>query len=192
MRGKVGPVHRGEDFLRRRAVVVGGAAHKAEAGQRDHRIDCGLAVLHEEFLDRWARIERGGEGGDDVQAPRLERGDHAVIVCGIVGEHVGAQQQQADGAVGARARERGGVLGHAAGQAGVIDAEFGIFDDGCRLERALPRGAVAGGVTVHQIADHRFEILVAARQPILQRHEIGTHVLRRAGDEFEQLGQLLE
>jgi hypothetical protein len=93
----VGHVEPREQRLGSARVVVGGSADQREAGERQHGIDDRPAVLEEEALDGRPRIEPGGEGRDHPQAPRLERGDHPVIVAGIAGQQVGAHQQQADG-----------------------------------------------------------------------------------------------
>jgi hypothetical protein len=79
-RGQIGHVEPLEDLFSRVRVVVGRAAHQREAGQRDHGVDRGDAVLHEEGLDRRTRVQTAGEGRDDVQTARFERLDHAVIV----------------------------------------------------------------------------------------------------------------
>jgi hypothetical protein len=73
MGGEVGHVERASMSSAAFGVVVGGAADQREAGQRHHRIDGGAAVLHEEALDRRARVEAAGEGRDHAQAARLQR-----------------------------------------------------------------------------------------------------------------------
>ncbi len=80
MGGDVGHVELDQRRLGGSRVVVGGAADQREAGERDHRVDGGAAVVEEEALDGGARIEAAGKGRNDGEAARLEGGDDAVIV----------------------------------------------------------------------------------------------------------------
>ncbi len=188
--GDIGHVQHGEQRLGGVRVVVGGAADQREAGERDHRIHRRHAVAHEEALDRRARIKPAGEGRDHPQSLRLQRGDDAIIMVGIAGQHVGAQQQHAHRAALAVAGHQRRILDDATGHARMVDADIGVFDRcGC-LQLAAQGLARAGGVAVHQQADHVGDVLFRARQPVLQRQEIGAHILRRAGDEAQQLRQL--
>ena len=172
-------------------VVVGGAADQREAGQRDHRIDRAAAVLHEEAFDRRALIETAGESRDHAQPFRLERRDHAVIMTGISGQQIRAQQQHADGAAFARqCRQAFGRLGDAALEARMVDTDIGVFDRRLGLDDAAQAAARAVRVAIHQQADHVGDVLLGSRQPVLQRQEIGAHVLRGAGNEAQQFWQL--
>ena len=118
VRREIGHVQRGENFLGRLGVVVGGATDQREAGQRDHRIDRAAAVLHEKAFDRRPLIETAGESRDHPQPLRLERRDHAVIMTGISGQQIRAQQEDTDGAAFARRfRQAFGRLGDAAFEA---------------------------------------------------------------------------
>ncbi len=58
-------------------------------------------------------------------------------------------------------------------------------------EPARPLPAVAG-VALDEQPDHVGDVLVGSRQPILQREKIDAHVLRRAGHEAQELGQLAQ
>ena len=191
MRGEIGHVELGQDVLGRLRVVVGGTADQREAGQRDHRIDCAAAVLHEEALDRRALVETAGEGRDHAQAFRLERRDDAVIMAGIAGQQIRAQQQHADRAAFVRDFwEPVDRVGDAALHARVIHADIGIFDRCRRLGDAAKGSARPVRIAVDQQTDHIDDVLLGARQPVLQRQEIGAHVLRGAGNETKQLRQL--
>ena len=55
----------------------------------------------------------------------------------------------------------------------------------------MPRRCLRGpcGVAVHQEVDHVRDVLLGAGEPVLQRQEIGAHVLRGAGDEAQDLRQ---
>ncbi len=192
MRGDIGPVKLGEDRLGRCRIVVGRAADKAEARQVHHGIDRALAVLHEQRLDRRPPIKTAGKGRDHAQAPGLHRRDHAVIMARILGEHIGAQHEEADRTALARSGAGGqgrSTRRHARGHRRVIDADFGIFARRFGLHRAAQGGTLAGSIAVDQRADHVHHVVVAAREPVLQGQEIGAHVLRGARHEAQQLGQ---
>ena len=186
--GDVGHVQLGEQVLGGAAVIVGGAADEGEAGERHDRVHGGGAIPHEERLDRRTGIEAAGEGGDDVQALRLKRRDHAVIMAGVAADRVGAQHDHADRALGARRGKVAQALGDVAGNARVIQAEFRVFDGGCDAQGGGGL-AVAGGVAVHQHADHVDQVLFGPGEPVLQGQEIRPHILRGAGDETHQLRQ---
>ena len=55
--------------------------------------------------------------------------------------------------------------------------------------RPAARQALARGIAIDQRPDHRDDILFRSCQPVLQREEIGAHILRGAGDEAQDLGQ---
>ena len=105
VRRDVGHVERRQHLFGGAGIVVGRAADQREAGQRDHRVDERPAALQEIALDRRPRVESAGEGRDDPQALGFQRRDHAVVVRGVAGEHVGAHHQQADHAGLAAARQ---------------------------------------------------------------------------------------
>ena len=191
VRREIGHVQRGENFLGRLGVVVGGATDQREAGQRDHRIDRAAAVLHEEAFDRRPLIETAGESRDHPQPSRLERRDYAVIMTGISGQQIRTQQEDTDGAAFARQfRQAFGRLGDAAFEAWMVDPDVGVFDRRLGLDDAAQAAARAIGVAVHQQADHVGDVLLGPRQPVLQGQEVGAHVLRGAGNEAQQLWQL--
>ncbi len=197
--GEVGHVQPRQDVLGGARVVVGRPADEREAGQRHQRVDRRPGVVEEEGFDRRAGVEPGREGRQHAQAACLQRGDHAVVVLGVAGQQVGAQQQHADGApraAGRDARQRGRRFGEAgaravgaARQPRVVDAELGVLDRRVRLRQAAQRAARAVGIAVdeemHQVGD----VLLGAGQPVLQREEVGPHVLRGAGDEAQDLRQ---
>ena len=196
VRRDVGHVQLRQQVLRGAAVVVGGAADQAEPGQRHHGIaPSATPSAHEIPLDRRARVQAAGEGGDDAQALRLHRRDHAVIVPGVAGDQVGPQQHQPDRAGrtdAQRARQLLQPLHHAARRARVIQPDLGILDRGRRPRPAGEAAARAAGVAAHQHADQVRQVLVRPGQPVLQRQEVGPHVLRGAGDEAHQLRQPLQ
>ena len=67
--------------------------------------------------------------GITLQSPRLERRDHAVIVRGVAGQQVGAQQQHADGAaLPGAAGSRSARSAMRPLHARVVDADIGIVD----------------------------------------------------------------
>ena len=110
----------------------------------------------------------------------------------IAAQQIRAEHEQADGAGFGIMRQAARVGCHPFGQIGVIDADFGVIDRWHDFHLAAHVTALAIGITIHQRADHVDDIVVAARQPILQRQEIGAHVLRRAGDELQDFGQAAE
>ena len=189
--GEVGHIEPGQHRLGGGGVVVGGAADQREAGERDQRVDAGAPVLHEEGLYRRAVVEAAGEGRHHVEALRLQGGDDAVVMGGVAGEHVAAHHQQADPALGAReARQPRRVGTDPTGEARVVETGLRIIE-GCGRRRTLaPSGALAGRVAVHEEAHQGGDVLVRARQPVLQGQEIGAHVLGRTRDEAQDLRQL--
>ena len=58
---------------------------------------------------------------------------------------------------------------------------------GAALAAPRRRPARPVGVAVDQHADHVGDVVVRAGQPVLQRQEVGAHVLRGAGDEAQDL-----
>ena len=72
----------------------------------------------------------------------------------------------------------------------MVDADIGVFDRRLGLDDAAQAAARTVGVTVHQQADHVGDVLLGSRQPVLQRQEVGPHVLRGAGNEAQQFWQL--
>ena len=68
----------------------------------------------------------------------------------------------------------------------MVDADFGIFDRIADFNEAAQRFARAFGIAVDEEADEIHNVVVGAREPILQRQEIGAHVLRGARNEFQQ------
>ena len=105
----------------------------------------------------------------------------------VAGQHVGAQHEEADRAVAAGFRQCGAGGDDAAGRLWVIQPDFGIFGGLAGGER---NGARAGRVFADQHAQHIGEVFLRSRQPVLQRQEIRTHVLRRARNEAQQLRHL--
>ena len=191
--GEIGHIEARQHVLGGARIIVGGAAHQREARQRDQRVDCWLAVLHEKALDRRALVEARGEGGDHFQPARLEGGDHAIIMRGVARQHVGAHQQQADRALGAGRLRGQGVrpFAHPSAQARVIDAHFRIglgLAEGDALQVLARAIGEFRNEEAHQLAD----VLFRTRQPVLHRKEIGPHVLCRARNEAQDLGQPLQ
>ncbi len=94
MRDQVGHVEFREHLFGRARVVVGRAADQREAGERHQGLDGAHAIAHEVLLDGGPGIEAARKRREHAQPACLERGDHAVVVLRIAGEHVGAQHQQ--------------------------------------------------------------------------------------------------
>ncbi len=188
MGGDVGHVELDQRRLGGSRVVVGGAADQREAGERDHRVDGRAAVVEEEALDGGARIEAAGKGRNDGEAARLEGGDDAVIVAGVAGEQVGAQDDEPDAGAAAGRQARGG-LGDPLRQPRVVEADIGIVDRRRRGDLAAQALARAVGIAVDEQADHVLDVVVGSGEPVLQHEEIGAQVLGRAGDEAQDLRQ---
>ena len=189
MRGDVGHVEPREHVLGRLRIVVGRSADEREACQRDDGIDRRTAVLDEELLDRRTRVETGGKGRHHVQATRFKCRDDTVVMRGIAGQRIRAQQQQADGAAAAGLRQRGRRISDAGLELRVVDADLRILGRQLRLERAAQRLARTARIAVDEEAHHVREVVLGAGQPVLQRQEIGAHVLRRARNEAQDLRQ---
>ena len=71
----------------------------------------------------------------------------------------------------------------------MIDAGFGIFDRLADLQRAAQDAPLAIGIAVDEEAHEIGDVLLGARQPVLQRQEIGADILGRARDEAQNLRQ---
>ena len=114
---------------------------------------------------------------------------------GIVAQKVGAQQDQSDRAVAARrvgsaiTRQDTQALRDLLRVARVIDAGFGIFARRIGFDETLAARTRASGIAVDQRAHHGHHVLIRTRKPILQRQEIGAHILRGAWNEFEDFGE---
>ena len=191
---EVGHVEPREQLDRRAGVVVGRPAHQRETGQRDHRVHACPTPVEKVRLDRGSRVETGGERRHDVEAAGLERLDDAVVVGGISREHVGPHEQEADSAASVLAGS--GQLAHRATgaprQPRVIEPDIAM-----RLGRGYPESAPeaaprAVGVAVDERAHQACEVRVGAREPVLEHHEIGAHVLGGAGDEAQDARQLAQ
>ena len=183
--GEVGDIERGERRLGRPGVVIGRPPDQREPGQRHDGVDDGPALVEEEALHGRSCVEPGGEGRDHAQPARLERGDDAVIVGGVAGQQVGAHQQQTDRAGGSDAGQPFGALGEPPGQARVVDADLGVVDRQRHLGPAAQRRPRPVRIAIDQQPDHVGDVLLRARQPILQGQEVGADVLGRARDETQ-------
>ena len=189
---QVGHVQPRQDVFGGVGVVVGRATDEREAGQRDQCVDGGLSVPEEVRLDGRSVVQAGREGGNHAQATRLQRGNDAVVVAGVAGQQVGAHHQQAHGAVlaaGGHARQVVRRGRQALRHARVVDADFGVVQRCGRLEAAAQALAWAVGVAVDQELHQVEHVLFGPGQPVLHGQEIGAHVLRRAGNETQDLGQ---
>ena len=69
---------------------------------------------HEIGLDGGAGVQAAGESGDDAEAAGLEGGDDAVVMGGVAGDQVGAEQEDADGALVGLGGDGGPGLAHQA------------------------------------------------------------------------------
>ncbi len=192
MRRDVRHIERRQNFFRCARIVVGGPADQREAGQGDDRVDDRPVALHEVALDRRPRIEPAGEGGQHPQAFRLQRGDDAVVVSGVAGEHVGPHHQQSHHAGLAAPRQMLDAFADPLPRLRMIEPDVGIMHRRRRPEPAAQPCARAVGVAVDQHSDQVREVLLRAREPVLQREEIGAHVLRLAGNEAQQPRQLAQ
>jgi hypothetical protein len=105
----------------------------------------------------------------------------------IPAEHVGAHDEDADAPGRARKRgQRRQGAGHAARHPRVVEADIRILNR--RRQLARLGAAIAAGQHAEQVG----QVLRRAGQPVLHRQHVGPHVLRGAGDEAQQLGELLE
>ena len=193
--GEIGDVQGGQGLLGGLVVVVGRSANQGEAGQGDHGIHRRPAVAHEKALQGRAGVQAAGEGRHHLEAPVLEGGDDGVIVGGVAGQDIGAHQQQAHPPFPGRPRRHGQpgeIHHHALLQSRVIETDLGIFHRRRDLEGATQGAAGTIGVAVEQIDDQGGDVLVRARQPVLQGEEIGAHVLGGAGDEAQQFGDVAQ
>ena len=150
-----------------------------------------MLALAVELVDGRARIEPAGKGRDHAQPTRLQGLDHGVVVRGVAGQQVRAQQQQAD-------RRRFGILplgqlvergADAAPELRVIQPDFGVLDRLFGLGQGAQAFTRAHGVTVHQGQHHVFDVVLAAAEPVAHGLEEQAQILRGAGDEAQQLGQ---
>ena len=165
------------------AVVIGRAADEAEPGEGDQRVD----FAREIGVHRGPRVETAGEDRDHAVPGRLEGADDMVVMRGVGGEHIAAQEHDTDRAARAAMRQVGGIGGDpVVRQVGVVEPHIGILDRQCGLD-AVPVGTV--GIARDQEADQPFDIVVGAAQPILHRQEPGAQILRLAGQELQDLGQ---
>ena len=109
VRRMVGHVERAQRVLCGGSIVVGRATDEAEPGQGHQGINARAVLVPEEAVDRGAGIQSRREGGDNAQALCFERLDHAVIMGGVSGQHVGAHNKQADRTRVAFAGQTGGI-----------------------------------------------------------------------------------
>ena len=189
--GEVGHVEPRQHRLRGRRVVVGGPADEREAGERHQRVDAGAAVPHEEGVHGRAVVEAAGEGRHHVEALGLQRRDDAVVMGGVAGQHVAAHQQQPDAALRvATARQPRRIRADPASEARMVEPGLGVIERRRRGRALAPGGPGAGRVAMDQEAHQGGDVLVGAREPVLQGQEIGAHVLGRTRDEAQDLRQL--
>ena len=106
------------------------------------------------FFDRRTRVQTAGESRHDAQSARFECRDHAVIVFGIAGQHVGAQAENPDDALVAGDRQRIGGRGDAALHARVVRRRYRDRSAGSGdLQRAAQAPPRTIGIAVDQRAD---------------------------------------
>ena len=192
--GEIRHVEFAEQRLRPGGVVVGGAADEGEAGERDQRVDGRAPVAAEERVHGRAVVEAAGEGRHHAQAARLQGGDDAVVMGGVSGEHVGAHHEEADAALHGAPRHRhpARILADPARHARMVEAGLGVAEGRRGGRDPAPALAWAGGVAPDQEAHEVGDVLVGAREPVLQGEKVGPHVLGRARDEAQDLGQLAD
>ena len=190
LRRDVGHVEFGQHFFCGFGIVVGGTAHQRKTSERNQRVDRGAVIFKEVFVDGGSAVQARCKAGDDAQSARFEGCDHAVVVTGVVGQQVRAQHQQThramDGSLGGRG-QGAGVFAEAAFHARVVDAHFRVFNRRLGFEHAAQVFALAAGAAIDHMADQVEHVGIGAAQPVLQGHEIGTHILRCAGDEAQHL-----
>ena len=140
------------------------------------------------MFDGRTLIEATGEGRDHAQALRLQRGDDAVVMAGIAGQHIGAHQQHAHrSACAARiGRQLIEPFDHPAVRARMVQADIRIVLRRHDRPCAAQGPARTVGVAIHQHAQQIGDVVLGAGQPVLQRQEIGTHILRRSRNEAQQ------
>ena len=82
----VGDIQTRQYFFCGVSVVVGRSTHQRESGEGDDGIDHDLTVFDEKFLDGGSRIQSRCKCGNDLQALYLKRGNHRIVVLGVVGQ----------------------------------------------------------------------------------------------------------
>ena len=189
--GDVGHIEFAERHFGGAGVVVSGAAHQGETGERDQRLDFGIAAVLEETVHRGACIEATGKGGDDAQATRLQRVDDRVVMRGVARQQIRAQQQQAHGrlVLAAVTGQVAQLFADAVFHLRVVQAHLGVFDRVFRLGQSAQGFSGALGVAVHQGFDQVLDVVFGPGQPVAHGQEEQAQVLRCAGNETQQLGQ---
>ena len=188
--GDVGDIQLRQDLGGGLGVVVGGAAHQREPGQRDHGVDPGHAIANEELVNRLTGVESRGKHRQHIEPLGLECGQNAVVVLGVAGQEIRPQHQNAHGASSLRgSRQQGLVVADAALDARVVDADLGVIHWGLGFDTAAPHTTRAVGVAIHQRPHEVEHIVFGATQPILQSQEIGARILCRARNETQNLRQ---
>ncbi len=180
----VGDVELGEKFGGAVGVVVCGAADQREAGEGHDGVHRRLAVLVAEIgVDGGAVVEAGGEGRHHGEALRLQRRDDAVIVRAVARKHVGAHQEEADGAACCQFAGTGGdgvgggcaaaAGGLAAGEAATVFGEAALAAGrglgSCRRARCGAHGRDAGGDAADDARVVEADVRVFHRRPRAQR-----------------------
>ena len=191
VRGDVGHIEFAERHFGSAGVVVSRATHQGEARQRDQRLDLGFAAVLEETVHRRTGIEPTGKGRDHAQAARLQRGDHGVVVRGVTGQQIRAQQQQAHGGLVLTAvpRQVAQLFADAVFHLRVVQAHLRVFDRVFRLGQGAQVFTRALGVAVHQGFDQVLDVVFGPGQPVTHGQKEQAQVLSRAGNEAQQLGQ---
>ena len=188
---EVGHVQPREDVLGGLGVVVGRTADKGEARQADHGVDAGPAVLEEESLDRRAAVETAGEGRKNPQATRLQSLDHPIVVSAVVGQYIGPEDQHADHAhrLTTQRRQIRHPFDDPAGRPRMVQTQFRIVLGLRRVHAAAQASPGTVSVSTHQEPDHRRDIVLGSRQPVLHGQEVGAQILGGARYELEDFRQ---
>ena len=110
---------------------------------------------------------------------------------GVASQQIRAQHQQADSGLvlAFDVGQVAGLFGEQTLHARVVDANIGVFL-GCLQCRQS--GQLFGRqlhVALHQHQHHVHDVVLGTGQPILHHQEKDAHVLRRTGNEAQQLGQ---
>ena len=180
-----------QDLLGGPGVVVSRSTDQGEAGKGHHGVHHNPPVVHEVGVNRRARIQARRKRRNDAQAACFQGGNHSVIVVRVARQQVGAQHQHADCAChrGGWQWQLRGALRIFSGHARVVDAGLRIFNRCRHFGRAPQHGAFPGSAAVNDVAHHVEHVVVRSAQPVLQCHEVRSHVLRGAGNETQQLRQ---
>jgi hypothetical protein len=191
VRGDVGHIEFAQRHFGSACIVVSRTTDQRETGERDQRLDFGVAAVLEETVHGGARIQAAGKGRDHPQPTRLQRSNDRVVMRGVARQQIRAQQQQAHGGLvlAAVSWQVAQLFADAVFHLWVVQPHLGVFDRVFGLGQGAQGLARALGVAVHQGFDQVLDVVLGARQPVAHGQKEEAQVLRRAGNEAQQFGQ---